>query len=119
MVLDLIVEPAEQKIAEAAWAEVPGGDNLCAEEVHPIIFAEYLHAIMVRGEDERDVQSVECMVGHEEEEGSGGGKETEEESKVEGDMGDEDEEVETDFPERSAEKKPDDIQAKRKNSQEE
>ena len=62
VVLDLVVEPPEEEIDQAAAADVAGGQDLAAEEVELVGLGEGGHALVVGGERAAQVQAEQALL---------------------------------------------------------
>ena len=62
MVLDLVVQPAEQHIGQDAAADIAGRQDLPPEIVEMLIGGESRHAFVVGGERASHVQPEEALV---------------------------------------------------------
>ena len=66
--LNLIVEPAQEQVGEPTSRDVPGRDDLTADEAQPCLWVDERHAFVVRGEAaaevDREDRLLDCDEGH-------------------------------------------------------
>src|SRR6266550_3105048 len=66
VVLDLVVQAAEQEVDEPAAPDVARGQHLAPEEVQVVLFGHHRHAFVVRRERAAQVQAEQALLdGHE------------------------------------------------------
>ncbi len=89
MVLDLVVQPAEEPVGEDGAAHVARGEHLPLQ-VPPAVPVRigHLHALVVRGEGHAQVQSEERMVHESEDDGLSGRHDREQQGGVDTEVGD-------------------------------
>lgn len=86
VMFDLVVETSVPHVRQDIATDVPGSQDLLAEEVHLRRFIEHRHALVVRSEDRPKVQSPEQLMDSYEEESMHPRENGEEETKVQDKM---------------------------------